>query len=352
VAQIRILSWNVQVYGPAKYSHPANGDRLVEFIAAVANYAQANLLVVYETMSSVAAQVTYSLTQGLAAAAGGNWDSYTTEARVNGDRESYGFYWNTGSGFVPALDFTNKRVMGLSALEFPNNFSNTHGRRAAYATFRTTDTNRYFTATAYHAPPNARAIQGLQQLACMPQLYSAANVPAPANVDARLLCGDYNLDVNVQGEYAWLTNNVPVPPPPAVWGQGAGCVAATNGDSELGSYQDAVKVWGLPYANWSANPADYLRQLAIDNIFWASPAPGAVAGRVLDVLGQMMTPGTGIRQAAEQFALVLPAGGEAFPHAALIPPALNLSLAAAGCSFLLYRYAVSDHLPVLLWVSI
>jgi hypothetical protein len=188
----------------------------------------------------------------------------------------------------------------------------------------------------------------------MRELYYAPNPlapPATLNVPARLLAGDYNLDVNVD-DFSWLTNNVPAIPPPGP-GQGAGCAAATNGNTGLISYAEAVRAWHAPINGWSANRAAYLRNLAIDTIFWASPAPGGPwPGTVVDVLGEMMAPGTPIRIAAENFALVAAGGGQAFPHAAQIPGPLNVNLNSASCAYLLYRYAVSDHLPVLLTITI
>jgi endonuclease/exonuclease/phosphatase family metal-dependent hydrolase len=357
MAQIRILSWNIEVYGPEKYGRSVNAAQLVNFVSEVIGYTQANILVVMETMSSVGDQIAFNLTEGIQAATGQNWGYFTTQARVNGDRESYGFYWrrDAAANFAPAVDANGAPVSGLATLDFPNNFSNWNGRRAAYATFTTGDTNRNFTVTVYHAPPNARAIQGLQQLAGMPQLYTVANAapgPAGAGVPARLLCGDYNLDVNVQPDYTWLTNPVPALPPPAAPGQGAGCAPATWGNSLLGTLADAIAAWGPPVAGWPADTSQYRRALAIDNVFYATPAAGPTNGRVVDVLAQMIAPGTGIRTAAQAFNRTTPLGGPAFPNATLIPLPWNVTLSTTAYSFLFYRYAVSDHLPVSMSLTI
>lgn len=357
MAQIRILSWNIEVYGPQKYGRSVNAAQLVNFVSEVVAYTQANILVVMEEMSSVGGQIAFSLTEGIQAVTGQNWAYFTTQARVNGDRESYGIFWRTDGAaqFALAADANGAAVHGLAHLEFPNNFSARNGRRAAYATFTTADTNRNFTVTAYHAPPNARATQGLQQLASMPQLYTVANAaagPAGAGVPSRLLGGDYNLDVTVQPDYTWLTNPVPPTPPPAAPGQGAGCAAATNGDTILMTFTDAVNAWGGAFANWPANTAQYRRPLAIDNVFYATPAFGAVNGQVVDVLAQLVAPGSPIRTAAQAFNQATPQGSEAFPNAGTIPLPWSLSLNRAAYAFLFYRYAVSDHLPVALWLTI
>lgn len=358
MAQVRILTWNIQVYGPQKYGQSVNAAQLVNLIGAVVNYTGANILVIEEAMSSVGDQVAFSVTEAIQQATGGqNWAYFATQCRVNGDRESYGIFWRTDGAaqFALATDAVGAAVQGLSNLDFPNNFSNSNGRRAAYVTFTTTDTNRNFTVTAYHAPPNARAIRGLEQLAGMTQLYNVTNPavgPAGAAVVGRLLCGDYNLDVTVQPDYTWLTNPVPAPPPPAAPGQGAGCAAATNGNTQLGTYADAVTAWGPPVAGWSANPTAYRHALSIDNVFYATPAVGIPIGNVVDVIAQIMLPGSGTRTAAQSFARVDGGANEAFPHALTIPLPFNASLSTAAYAFLLYRYAVSDHLPVSLLVSI
>lgn len=349
MAQIGILSWNIQVYGPSKYASKANGVALLNFIGAVAREEQANILVVHEAMSSVCEQVAFNASESLEMAAGGAWKSFKAVARPQGDRESYMFFWRTDAGFDVVEKPGGAWVAGLSDLPFPNNFSNRNGRAAAYVTFRT-DRGNYFTATAYHAPPNARAIQGLEQLAKMPQLYQVADPPAA--VGGRLLAGDYNLDVNVQQEYAWLKDPVPAAPPPAAAGQGAGCLEATDGDTELLTYEEAQSLWaGRP---WSDKPGDYVKALAIDNIFWASPAQGVPQGKqgkVCDVIGRMMLSGTQIRQAAQDFTTI-EAGEPAFPHGDEIQMPLDPWLNRAKNSFLLYRYAVSDHLPVFLSLTI
>ena len=348
MANIRILTWNIEVYGPNKYGRSVNNAQLVDFVGSVVAHTNANILVIQEMLSSVGDQVAFSICEGIQQASGQNWSYYVTWARVNGDRESYGFFWRTdaAANFGVAVDNAGQNVAGLATLEFPNNFSMSNGRRAAFMTFRTTDTAQNFTVTSYHAPPNGNAIRGLQQIASMPQLYAIANPGVGGGaVPARLLCGDYNLDVTVQPEYSWFTNPVPMVPPPAAPGQGAGTVAATVNDTHLTAWKALTDTYGA-IANWPAATADYIEAQAIDNIFYAGGA--APAGSVVDVLGQIATPGTGIRVAAQALNRSTPAGGEAFPHSLSIPLPFAATLSTAAYAFLLYRYAVSDHLPVLL----
>jgi hypothetical protein len=355
MANIKILAWNIQVYGPQKYAYSPNNTALIDFVSAVVNSVGANVLVLYETMTSLNEQICFNVNEGLAARTGATWDYGTVVAREGGDRESYGFFWNTNANFAPALDRAGSKVCGLADLQFPNNFSPINGRRAAYFTFRSADTNQYFTTTAYHAPPNGRAIEGIEALAKMPQNYVVGN--SRERVRSRLLAGDYNLDVNVQPEYTWLTDPEPPNPPPQRFGQGAGCAPATRENSHLPSIEEIEDVWrwGRPFRNWSGRSTDYRNNLAIDNVFWRTPTPVGANGTVVDVLAEMCRRHNGVRTAAQNFVLQKPwwdGGGPAFPQADEIPPPLNMNLDFAGCSFLLYRYAVSDHLPVFLSVTI
>lgn len=354
MAQIHVLSWNIEVYGPKKYGEfPANGASLVDLIAQVIHQQQANVVMFMEFMSSVAYQIGFSIQQQLIALHGNVWQMRVVEARPQGDRESYAVLWRTDQNFGIVTDQNVAEQIGLATSEFPNNFSTWNGRRPVYATFRTTDTNQNFTVTCYHAPPNNYAVNGLTELAQMPQLYSVNNTGVAQAVDSRFLCGDFNLDLNIQPEYQELTNPVPaVPPPPP---GGAGCAAAINEDTLLANLDMVVTAWGNNTAHWGAAAANYRRNgFVIDNIFFRQPGGGhnATAAGAVDVIHNIMTPGNAVRAAAVQFQLVDNNGNWAFPHADLINPAGAAGLLQAPNAFLLYRYAVSDHLPVFVSVTV
>ncbi|HET7505705.1 MAG TPA: hypothetical protein VFK02_32015 [Kofleriaceae bacterium] len=354
MAQVRMLAWNIEVYGPNKYGNVPNNARVVQFIAQTAVQQNANVVVLMELSNSVAQQICFSVSDEIATLSGNAWSYAQIPARPNGDRESYGILWQSaGANFAITTNGAGAQNIALSTVDFPNNFSVTHGRRAALATFRTTDTAVNFTVSVYHAPPNAYATVGLEQVAKTPQLYNVDNGGAVQAVTGRLLGGDYNLDVNTVPEYSWLTNPVPVPPPPTAPGQGAGTVAITTALTHFGSMAAAVALWGNNLANWSANPVQY-RDLQLDNIFWASPSGApAPAGGVVDVVQSVMTPGNPLRAIAQTFTLVNPnTNNPAFPFAFSIPLPLNVNLSFAACAWMLVRYGVSDHLPVLNVVTI
>ncbi|MEI9918533.1 MAG: hypothetical protein WDO14_07000 [Bacteroidota bacterium] len=229
----------------------------------------------------------------------------------------------------------------MSTLQFPNNFSGTHGRRAALAAFRTTDTNQNFTVSVYHAPPNQQAILGLERLAQSPMLYSVNNGGVAQPVGRRILGGDYNLNVNVEPGYSWLTNPVPA---------GAGTVAVTNAMTHLGNMADAVRQWGTNPANWGNNSGDY-RDLQLDNIF-SSPVAAAGSG-VVDLVADVMNAASPVRAIAQTFVVTNPLNNmPAFPNSWSIQLPLNVNLNWAGYAWMLVRYGISDHLPVFASVNI
>jgi hypothetical protein len=343
MAVINMLSWNVQVFGPNRYGVSPNNAQLVMLIGRVVADRNVNVFVLMELMNSVSYQICYSVCQAINIATGNPWRFQMLSAQPGGDREAYGIFWQTNAQFAVVLDNAGDENIALSPLQFPNNYSASYGRRAALATFRTTDTHQNFTVSVYHAPPNARAIQGLEALAKTPGLYAVNNAGAVQNVGARMLGGDYNLDVNIQPEYTWLTDPVPAVPPPAAAGQGAGTAPVTNADTHLIDMRAAVNRWGDIIANWSNTPADY-RHLQLDNIFMAAPVG---AGHVADIIADIMNPASGVRFIAQGFVLTNPATMlPAFPSAWSIPLPLNVNLSFAPCAWLLMRYGISDHLPV------
>jgi len=344
MANINLLSWNIEVFGPGKYGNSANSIGLVNLIAQVAVQQNSNMVVLMELMSSVAQQICYSVCEAIANATGNPWMYVQLQARPGGDRESYGMLWQTNANFAVLNNGAGQMNVGLSPLDFPCNFSDREGRRAALATFRTTDTNNNFTVSVYHAPPNARAIRGLEVLAKTPGLYTVDNAGAAQAVGMRLLGADYNLDVNIQPEYSWLTDPVPAAPPPAAAGQGAGTAPITAADTTLMNMSNAVARWGNDLAAWSNVATDY-RALQLDNIFWAA-APGAVGGPV-DLVAMIMNPASPVRVIAQSFVtLDAVTQGPAFPFAFSLPPPLNVNLSLGCCAWMLARYGVSDHLPV------
>ena len=345
MANIRMISWNVQVFGPQKYARTPNNEGVIWVIARLIRRANANIVVLMELTSSVCEQICYSVNEAIQRQTGNNWTYRAIPCRPTGDREAYGIFWQTDTNFAVINDAHNVNNVGLSSLQFPNNFSAINGRRAAIANFRTTDTNVNFAVSVYHAPPNIRAIQGLEALAKSPRIYFVDNAGVVQNVPTRLLGGDYNLDITTVANYDWLEDPVPAPPPPTVVGEGAGTEPITLDETEVITLTSGVNRWGPFPAGWSGNAYDYLH-LRLDNIFVSSNVVSN--GRILDMVELIMNPADSIRAIVQNFHLTYPGtANPAFPNAGILPPPLNVNLSHASCAWLLYRYAISDHYPLL-----
>lgn len=356
MANIRVLSWNIEVYGPTKFAITPNNVAVARFVSQTIQQSNANVVVLMELNSGVAQQIATTIELDIEAATGQNWDTFVTPARPAGDVESYAFLWRTDAAvnFAPIA-----AAAGLSNLNFPNNFSTTNGRRAAYTTFRTTDTMTNFAVSVYHAPPNNQAVLGVQQLASTPALYAVTRNGAVENVNRRALCGDYNMDaVNDAMYFLPLTTALPPMPPPVGPGQGSGCApaiagGALNQSTILGTIADALSAWGPFMGGWAHTSTSYRRaNAAIDNVYYR--AAGLNNASPLDCVNEIRNPSLGsqIRAIANNFVLTYPNGNPAFPNAQNFPPGMNLALNNMGYAFLLYRYAISDHLPVFADVTI
>ncbi|MCR9255491.1 MAG: hypothetical protein NXI16_05285 [Alphaproteobacteria bacterium] len=354
MATINILSWNIEVFGPQKYGNSVNNYRLVRLIAIVGVQAGADILALMELSSSTAEAVCYSVCEALAEYTEEDWRYYVVQARPQGDRESYGIIYRTGGAFAPVLDGHNNLNAGLSTVEFPCNWFNSNGRRAAVMGFRTTDTNNNFAVSVYHAPPNTFARNGLQSLAMTPEIYAVDNAGANQAVYERLLCGDYNLDVNSEtGPYQWLTDAAENPPaPPADDQHGAGTTAMTTDDTHIVSLQDGRRKWGDNSDTWPTDAASYLN-LQLDNIFYASTInPDNAAGTVIDLVAKVMDSDSLVRGIVQNFDLVDGDGNRAFPNADCFPDPLNQCLDEAIWAWLIVRYGISDHYPLHLSIDL
>src|SRR4051794_20308793 len=111
MAQIRLLSWNIEVYGPNKYGNVPNNGNIVQFVARTVQSLNANIVVFQELMTSVAYQICWSIANEITQLTGNAWDFASIEARPNGDRESYGILWQTGGApnFVITADGAGQR---------------------------------------------------------------------------------------------------------------------------------------------------------------------------------------------------------------------------------------------------
>ncbi|ONC34738.1 hypothetical protein AQ916_15245 [Burkholderia pseudomallei] len=349
MAQIKVLSWNIQVYGPRKYGWSGNNLALARFAASVAQVCGAHVLLVQEAMASVAASVAYTLCECLAVQTGSPWSHVVVDCAPDGDREATLILWRTDASFayLQSTTATNR---------FPQWFGNAtiKGRRLGMALFRTTDTGTHFVAGTYHAPPS-NPVPGIEACAKCPEIWTQAVGGTAQPIARHVISGDFNLDYNAYAaDYGWLTNPRPPAPPPTAKGQGAGLVPAVTDrrviGTILGTVDMAKKAWGADPANWSDDTEAYRqRDQILDNVFHDGGAAGA--GSVVDVLAMMLERRSPVRVYANKFALRESPYTDvpAFPNAGLIP--VDDRLKSAAYAFILYRGAVSDHLPIMATVK-
>lgn len=354
MANVRIVSWNIEVYGPKKYGQTPNNVHIARLVARVIVESGAQIAVLQEVLTAVAPQVGFTIMDMIANyLPHQTWSYFWTVARPGGNKESYVIIWRSDAG-ANIAEVAN--AAGLAANQFPNNFSATHGRRAAYKVFRTTDTGAYFAVTDYHAPANNNAVLGVESCALMAEIYSVTVGGVANAIQARLMAGDYNLDAYRDAAYfAPLTNPVPLAPPPNLAiGQGAGTAATLAGNNindstHLSTIGDQINAHGAFIAGWPVGTAAYRQNdMTIDNVYHR-PTGAPNASGVIDVINLIRNApgGTQVRGLANQFALTYPDGvTPAFPNAQNFPPNLAIALNTTGWAFLLYRYAISDHLPI------
>lgn len=345
MANIRFLSWNIQVLGPKKYGRSVNNQNLLFLVGELIATCKPQVVVLQELMSSVAEQVAFTAAEVCSIATKKTWGYRVIRARPEVDRESYAFLYQTeGVSFAPVAN-----GWGIAAQDFPTKELSKGGRRPAYMYFKTTDTNVVFVASSYHAPPSGRTSEGVMKLGKMPELYSIN--PGGAGVitaTSRVLGGDYNMAWPLNADcYLWLTDPLPVAPPPSVAGEGAGTTPAATTPTILYTVSEAQKAYGDDPSKWNADPDVYLQnQNCLDNLFCR---PAAVAGGVVDGLRLIMDTSKGAGRFAAKYQTT-DAGSATFPDSDVIPSPLAQSLKKAPYAFIFYRNAVSDHMPV--WADV
>lgn len=355
MARVSLLSWNIQTYGPTKFYGP-NSTRLRRFVTRTIVQQNANIVVLMELAGSTAGQVCQALCDDLYSITNQSaWEFDCIASMTGGGGEAYGFLWRTGMNFGIINGSDGYPYVRRSDQGFPDNYAQLFGRRAATAGFRATDTNVTFAVSVYHAPPGngytTVAYAGLEALAKTSDLYHLNMIGQMGDVRGRMLGADFNLDVNRELDFAWLTDPVPNNPPPARAGQGAGMTNIADTATHLISMGTVKYRWGDNIRDWGTDPEDYV-ELPIDNVFYRSPGAANRTGGVVNLLQEVMTPQTPLRLVAEIF-LTRYFAQAAFPNSNLLPAVLTQGvLNDVRAAWLLLNYAISDHFPVIAAIDI
>lgn len=254
---IKIMSWNIQILGDTKSQRGFLTDLLGLFIAKIGP----DVVAIQELVFAHAVEIVQRLLADLEIRNQKDWAFAFLDANPgSSDRDGYLFLWRS-SKFKQL--WTDKAVQGLFTGDFPNNITPKNGRRVGYVGLTLTDGSQPFIVANYHGPTYATAtvgsapatgVKAIETNASQLLNYTTATGGSQAYV-ARLLCGDFNLDITEGSNLA-------------SWYQPMMNATQTQNitTSKTILYPvDQVKSPGF------TNPADYLSK-NLDNIF---AGPGA-----------------------------------------------------------------------------
>lgn len=349
MANVTVMSWNVEVLGPKKGELSPNSELLFALIATVASQKSVDVLCIQELRSSVAVLACFKLLRNLAWATGETWTAYWTTARPRWSAESYGFFvrdrtaavvrrapgqrtvtdsenWDTSERLAAPSD----PAFDLVAREFPGRERLPKGRRPAFAVLRARDGGGLFAVSSYHAPPEFDgATRGLARFTTdeagaarpLPELVSVHELgtPEPVAIPCHFLAGDWNLPYT-QGDYQSFQ-------------AATGTAPATAARTHLYAYGDRGRIPVLD----RASTVGY-RDANLDNVFVTTERLQAIDPdlRVVDVLADVLSR-RGLRSLVDGYDPF----HHSFPNVSQCWPVNNVER-----SFGFTRGAVSDHLPV------
>lgn len=339
MANITLLSWNLETYGITKLTD-ANNGALIDYIAQVIANANANMVQLIEVKNAVANCVAARLIAAIDTANGHggatNWRPVIVNSRYNS--EAYILLYQRGNNFrpipangAPLPPATPPPVNGLTYhtaanlfIPFPSRMTKWGGRQPFFAAFRTTDTNHNFSVISYHVPFGKWTPLSIQKVARVGPITVVNDGANNHNMDSSLISGDFNYDYYgppITWPYTDLLN-LPT------------YAAATNIKTSL--------VNTTPPGGY-ANSAQY-RANAYDNIFEKNA--GNVNGTVVDLIYESTTAPTG--------SAVLQAEIGAFQAAPIQNGGAinNIPPQDFEDAWHIVRHGVSNHLPIYVTVAI
>lgn len=343
MATITLLHWNIYQFSNNKLNN-ANGAALINYIAEVVFQSGANIISFLELKNTAVNNIVAQLIPAinLAKAEGppalNRWQAISINSRKN--NEAYVVLYQTGHNFGPlnaavggahinGLSNQTLNAAGVPAgqLRFNSSITASGGRQPYYVAFRTTDTNRNFSIVAYHTMfgrVGNVTLVGVRNVGSLAQSRAILDNGVVRNMDASLICGDFNIDfITDPGAYHNVLNTPPTS-------------QSTNDRTSLVNF---TPPGGFPLST------DY-RANAYDNIFKYNrlALPPAGGGRVVDLINESTRLPTGNGLMAPEAGAFLAGSipeGHLIQH---IPPR------DFEDAWHIVRHAISDHLPV--WVRV
>lgn len=270
MANITLLHWNLETYGSVKAGN-ANNGHFVNYIAQVAFNTNANIIALVEVKWNVSATFPGLLATALNTLHGNlvpnPWRSIRINSGVNHEayiilfRQDQNFLPKptpptaAAAGAMPANGLGTNNIAGV-AINFPSRMTQKGGRRPFYATFKATDTNRYFSIISYHAQFGYFTPYGVQRLPAL-DFITQFNNPAHTAISRSMISGDFNVDYILNP--VWYGNMLAI------------STQAVNQRTTL---------MNNPFPN---NDPTQFRASAYDNIFQKTPGAAGV-GTVVDLM--------------------------------------------------------------------
>lgn len=357
MATITYMSWNIETYGPGK--HVKNGvakknySALLRAVAQTAGAHNVNMISLLELSKSSALDIGGDLIDALVvedSTRTGNtqplWQGTIVETT---EKDVYTFLWQKGNGFEAepepgnpkgfARGLVTKNAAG-QVLKFHSAHSQSGGRTPGYVLFKTTDRapanpEVYFTAISYHAMYNKTKANnniGLASIAAGAEITQAQLNNAPVAVTASIISGDFNVDLlTATAAYNAL----------GLVGTGAITTAANDrAKTSLANDQQPN----------TATVMDYRRN-AYDNIYCHAVTAGPNNSTVIDLLdefGAWNGAAGNLQEIAGSFDpdKIKTSKVDWGSKITNLPPTTPLE------SWIIYRWAISNHYPVLTTVQI
>jgi hypothetical protein len=337
VADIKLLHWNIQTWSDKKTSNE-NADNLVIYVAHVMLKSNANIVSLLELHSPYAEAICKNIRAAIIAITKVSpkkcpWKYVQVPSGV---RESYVVFFKEDN-FVPwNAGKSDKQIYGLSnvstvtdpksTLDFCSTGDRRGGRVPFYISFKTTDTNKKFTVIAYHAMYGDATPYGVLSAGLLGQNKAVNDSGVAVAVDASLPSGDYNVYFDEADLWAYK-NLIKLP-----------ASYATLEKTSLKAY--------TPPAGYK-NSVCY-RSSAYDNIFFynGKKASDKPIGRVPDLIRESTLPPTGTGLLAAALGRF---DRDGIRNSKALGP---LPSKTFEDSWHVVRDAISDHLPVMVEVTI
>ena len=216
MADVNILSWNIETLGPRRYIYKAvrspRADPLFKIIVDTVNLYDITILSIIELATSVDQHVATDIMQRLNTSVLG-LNPWGFEIVIT-PYDSYCLFYRNDQGFDICRDGTGATVKGYddtrvppgspNRLPFPKAGTPSGGRRPCYVAFETTDRGAanevLFTVIAYHANYGSKSCIGIRKIPLMDAIQSVTFNGNAHPVSYSFISGDFNCDRSLNAQ--------------------------------------------------------------------------------------------------------------------------------------------------------